>query len=352
MLVYWSIAMFTVLIHLLPVKKDNQYSVRLFVSLIPLFFYGAFRVDFGLDYVGYEDFFDGVKSIGYASNERMEIGYFYLNKILPTFRSLLILQSILLCAAYYYLFKWYIPAKYSWLGFLLLFLSGPLTVFFMLSGIRNGIAISILILSTNFTHKRKIILFVIFVFIASLFHKSVLLMAPIIYFIANGTIIKRKNIIIWLSIMVFFLLSSQTFILDYIDMFITFYFDRYAVYVSFAKEHGTGAGILISVFSLGVSTIILFLVKDKHFTAKENMILKLTLLFFLSYLLGPLNMRMSQYFASFFIAGSIIIMNVGSKKLLKKVYFFAVFAYLIYALMLWFDNPYYSYDTYQSVLFN
>lgn len=351
MAVYWTIAILTVLINLYPVKERKDYSIRLIVSLLPLFLYGAFRVDYGLDYVGYEDFFVGVKIFGHEWNDRMEFGYYYLNKILPSFRSLLIVQTILLCVAYYCLFKWYIPAKWAWLGFLLLFLNGPLTVFFMLSGIRNGIAISILILSTKFIHKRKIIPFAILIFVAYWFHNSVVLYAPIVYFVANWKPITKRSIFIWLSVMVFFAIASSTIILDYVNVFVVNYFERYTTYLELAKEQEKGAGLLASVFSLVASLLLFLNVKDKRMTAKMNMIVKLTLLFFLSFLLGPLNLRMSQYFASFLIASSVIVVSRGSNKYLKYGYVIVIFAYLLYALKIWFENPYFSYDTYQSVLF-
>lgn len=351
MAVYWSVAIITVLINLFPSKNEKQYSRRLIISLIPLFIYGAFRVDFGLDYETYAKYFEEVKIFGQDSDERMEIGYYYLNKLLPTFRSLLVFQTLLLCAAYYYLFKWYIPSKYAWIGFVLLFLNGPLTVFFMLSGIRNGIAISILILSTYYIHKRKIFPFIVLILLASLFHKSVLIMAPIAYFIGSGKKLTRKSMIIWLSIMLFVTVASATVILDYASLFISEYFDRYETYIEFAKEQGKGAGVLVSLFSLLISALFLYIINGKLLTEKENTIVKLTLLYFLAHLLGPLNMRMSQYFASFFVSGTIIVLNKGGNKILKLTYFAAIFAYLIYSLKLWFENPYFSYNIYESILF-
>jgi hypothetical protein len=395
MAVYWTIAILTVLINLYPVKNQKDYSVRLIISLLPLFLYGAFRINYGLDYEGYEDFFNVAKVFGIESNERMELGYYYLNKILPSFRSLLIVQTLLICTAYFYLFKWYIPEKWAWLGFVLLFLAGPITIFFMLSGIRNGIAISLFIISTYFIFKRKFIPFAVLIFIAYWFHNSVLLYAPIAYFAANDKAITKKSIVIWLSVMVVLTAASFTVILDYVEIFINTYFERYTSYIKFAHEQGKGAGVLVSIFSF-VAVILLFLnvrymkqpVNSSHkksvkknsrnvkymglsandiqkyktillsitkketiLLAKDNMMIKMTLLFFLSFLLGPLNMRMSHYFAAFFVVSSILVMDRSSNIVLKYAYITLIFAYLIYALILWFGNPYFSYTTYQSVFF-
>lgn len=351
MVIYWILASLIVLIQLLPGREEKHYKVKLYISLFLLFVYGAFRVDYGLDYESYVDYFEDVKQFGLEANDRMELGYYFLNKLLPSFRVLFIIQTLLICIAYHLLFRWYIPSKLAWLGFLLLFLNGPQTVFFMLNGIRNGMAISIFILSTYFIHKRKLFLFGISIFVAYWFHSSVILFAPIAYFVANGKTITKKNIIFWLTIMVFTAISFETVLLNYIDIFINTYFERYSTYVDFVKDKGEGAGILALIFSL-LTTVLFFLnVKGKTMTDKENMIVKLTFLFFFSFLLGPLNVRMSQYFAPFFVAGSILIVYKSSNRAFKYTYVIVVFIYLLYALKIWIENPYFDYSTYQSVLF-
>lgn len=351
MFFYWLLFLIVMVVQLFPVKSQKQYTTQLIVSLLPLFLFGAFRVNFGLDYEAYETYFDEVKFFGSEADDRMEIGYMYLNMFLPSFRSLLIIQSALLCVTYYYLFKWYVPFRYSWLGFLLLFLNGPLTIFFMLSGIRNGIAISILILSTRFIHQRKIIPFAILTCLAYFFHNSVILIAPIAYFIANGNVITSKNVKVWLFVMFVLAITSSTILLEYLGVFIMTNFDRYTTYIEIAKEQEGGVGLLIAIFSIGASILFLSILKDKQLTAKEMMLVKFTLLFFISFLLGPLNMRMSQYFASFFVVGSLLIINKKAHKTLKHAYFALVFAYVIYSFTIWLDSPNFSYDTYESILF-
>jgi hypothetical protein len=81
------------------------------------------------------------------------------------------------------------------------------------------------------------------------------------------------------------------------------------------------------------------------------MMVKLSLLFLMANLLGPLNMRMTQYFASFFMVGSIVIIYKGRKNSYKYAYIAAISLYLFYALNIWLNGPYFSYDTYRSLLF-
>jgi len=336
---------------MIPVKNEKQYSYRLIISLIPLFLYGSLRVDYGLDYNGYEAYFNSVKS-GWSFDERNEIGYYYLNKYLPTFRSLLIVQSILLCTAYFYIFKRYVPAKYACLGFVVLYLNGPVTIFFMLSGIRNGIAMSLLILSTYFIYTRKIIFYAIFVFVAYLFHNSVIFVAPVAYFIGSRMRIDKRSMIVWLSVVILIAFISETNILNYINDFITSYYDRYSVYIENALYQENKPGILAAMFSFMVSIVLFLLFKDKSLNEKERMIISFTLLFLLSYTFGALNFRLTQYYAPYFIAGTVTVYSKGTNRILTQFYFVAIVAYMIYAFMLWFNNPYFSYDTYKSILFN
>lgn len=352
MVVYWILSIFSVLIHFISFPQKGIYSKKLIASLSLLFLYGAFRVNYGLDYTAYEEFFNGVKLYGLNEDKRIELGYYYLNRILPSFRSVLVIQTILLCTAYYYLFKWYIPEKWAWLGITLLFLNGPLTIFFMLNGIRNGMAISIFILSTKYIYQRRLIPYLILMTIAYFFHNSIILLAPIAYYITNSKIINKKSIIIWLSVMAFVAVSSSTIILDYANVFISTYFHRYSVYVELAKEQGQGAGILVAIFSFIVTLLLLIAVKDKKMLIKENMIIKLTILFFLANLLGPLNLRMSQYLAPFFLIGSIYVFISTTFKINKYFYITVIFLYSIYAMHLWFENPYFFYETYNSILFS
>lgn len=349
--IYILVAILGIVINCIPVKSKSQHATRLIISLTPLFLFGALRVDFGLDYNGYEDYFNEINFYGTKSEDRMEIGYYYLNHYLNSFRELIVIQTLFLCVSYYYLFKWYIPIKYTALGFLILYLTAPITIYFMLSGIRNSISISFLILSSPFIIRRKIFPFIGIMVLASLFHKSALMIFPIAYLIGNNKKIDAKFIKIWIGIMLFFALAASTIILDIASSFINNYFDRYETYVAGAKEMDKGAGLIISIFSITVSSLILYLFKNRDLTSSENILIKLCLVYFLSYLLGPLNMRLTQYFAPFFIAGSVMVLYKKYGKIdLRIAFIVLVIFYLVYAFNIWIKSPFFAYHNYESIL--
>ncbi|WP_411812265.1 EpsG family protein [Chryseobacterium scophthalmum] len=349
MFTYWSLFLIVMLIQLFPTKSQKQYAVKLIVSLLPIFLYGAFRVNYGLDYSSYEDFFYGLHNYEIYKDDHMEFGYEFLNKILPSFRAVLIVQSVLFCTAYFYLLK-YIPPKLSWLAFLILFIAGNNTIFFMLSGIRNGIAISIFILSTPFIIKRKIIQFVLMIYLAFLFHQSIILYAPLAYLVATNKTITKKEISIWIGVVLFFTVSSFTPLMQFVNIFINTYFDRYSTYVSQADE-AEGIGILMKLFVLIIVSVTLMFLKKTKLSPTENSIMRLTLLFLISGVLGALNMRMTQVFIPFLIPGLIIVVNRSKDKWIKNTFVVSVLLYLVYAMWLWLESPYFSYQNYESVLF-
>lgn len=347
--VYWTVALISTIIQFFPAKNDNKYNIRLIISLIPLFIFSASRLNFGLDYNTYESYFDGVKIFGQSYDSHMEIGYYLINKILPSFRSLLVLQSLLLCISYYLMFKWYIPSKYAWIGFTLLFINGPLTIFFMLSAIRNGIAISIMIIATHYIHKKKIIPFLILITIASLFHTSILIIAPIAYFIVRNKPISSKFINIWILIIIFIYISSSSFVLNYLDILINNYFQRYLTYFQSSKELNENAGVLAILFSLTMSSLLLVQMKNCKLSIKENMVLIFSLVFYLSFVLGSLNFRISQYFAPYFIISSILLLEKSNQRIYKTAYFIILVIYTIYAFQIWQNSPNFSYSIYYSI---
>ena len=159
MRVYWLVAFWAFLVQFFPVKSDKQYWWRTVITFIPLFLFMGLRKDYGIDEGVYHVFFDAVhraKNI-FTVSDHMEVGYAVLNKIMPTYQILVAFSSFLTCWAYSYLIYRFIPKNYSWLAIVLLFLNPSITVYFMISGIRNGLAASILILSCYYIEKRKLI---------------------------------------------------------------------------------------------------------------------------------------------------------------------------------------------------
>jgi hypothetical protein len=304
------------------------------LSLILLFIFGAIRVDFGRDYPAYENIFNEVKHYSFLSeyyDAHSEIGYLLLNKILPSYRFLIVLLTAFTCITYYYLFKNYIPRKYYWVGFLLMAIFGQMMVFFQFSGLRNAITINIMALSIPFIIKRKIFLFSLLVLLAYFFHTSAVFFMPLAYFIATPTKFRKKELISWSVIFLFLLLFSYSALIDFLASFIENYFGRYNSYIDTVNEATHKSTFILFGFVFVMFIMTLIILYKENLPPADNVIMKLSMLFLLAFLLGALNFRMSQYFAPYFLISATIVLNRVQHPLLKFGYISAVIVYMLYA---------------------
>ena len=190
MTVYFTLYFAIVLIYLVPFKIS--FNSKLFISFLLIFIYGAFRIDYGSDYSGYEKFFDDFHSQKLMDiDSKYEVGYQLLNMILPSYRMVIIVLTALLSISYYSLFKKYIIRKYIILAFSILFIC-TFSLIGQLTGLRNAIAINIFMLSITFIIDRKILYYFLMILLGSLFHTSALFMLPL-YFITTPNIVTEKS---------------------------------------------------------------------------------------------------------------------------------------------------------------
>ncbi|WP_253643641.1 EpsG family protein [Vibrio splendidus] len=144
--------------------------------------------------------------------EYLESGFFYLvrasNFIGLEFNGFLLVVSIFSVSMYFLGISKLVPRKYVILSFLIIFCD--LYIYFNISGMRQGIALSICLFSTFFAYRRNIFYFLLWVFFASLFHKSALI------FILVYPLLKiklsygyKQLLIITVGCLVFFFISKK-----------------------------------------------------------------------------------------------------------------------------------------------
>lgn len=160
--------------------RDSQYRTYLCFAMLPMFLVIAFRADYiGADTWVYLQHFEKTRESDLASaieSSRMEEGYIrfvkyvgYITKSPELFQ--LIYTSIYFIG--YYSFAKLLDKK---TGFFFIYLLITLGMFyFMLTGVRQNIAISICLFSVQFLIKRKYIIVVLLISLAYTFHKSSLL---------------------------------------------------------------------------------------------------------------------------------------------------------------------------------
>ena len=354
MTAYWVVFAIMFLLQFIKVETSKGYLWRLVISFIPLFIFAAFRVNFGLDYEAYSEIFESVKSYSGAANElREEIGYLKLNEWLPTFRSLIIITSAFTCAAYIFFFYKIIPAKYSWLAVLLMFLAGDQAIFFMFSGIRNAISISILIFSIPLLQKRKLLPFIFCMLLASLFHKTAFIYFPMAYLVSSNKDMARSEMYIWCGVFVFFFIFSHTVIMDAVDNYVGALFeDRYDLYLQKLEDVGDNRGSL-GKLAMVISFIpLVWFMYSGKFSEQENIVLRLGLMYVMATVMGGLNLRTTQHFILFFIASIIYLFSQCKNTFIRNGYLLFAIAYLSYAFfVIYMGSSIFPYEIYESTIF-
>ncbi len=186
-----------------------------------------------------------------------EIGFsFYtwsLAKILPSAQwYMLISTAIMMTLVARFIWKNSEDKAISWLTFICL---GSMT--FMMNGLRQSLAMSICLLSYEYAKRKRIIPFLLLIFMAVLFHKSSVIFI-FVYIICN----MKFN---WKSVSV--LVAAVAVILSYADSFVMFY-DELTEETYFGEGvFDSGGLVTILIYMLAIGGTLLL---SRHLKEKET----------------------------------------------------------------------------------
>lgn len=213
-------------------KVFNNTKGKLICILIgiQLFVISAIRVDTGFDFDDYKNIFLEISNLSIKDflTFPIEKGYELLNAIIAVFTQNF--QWVVIITSFLTIFLLtiviYQYSKYYTLSFLLYI---PFFYFFTLSGIRQGLALSISLISFRFLKEKKFFKYLLVILLAASFHYTALVMIPA-YFVLNIKLDwKRMSVIGALAFLVY-LFTEKIFLL------MTRLIPKYAGY-------GTEAGI-------------------------------------------------------------------------------------------------------------
>ena len=349
MIVYWILLILIIITLTFPVVKhtENTSTIKLIISFILIFIYGAIRVDYGADYEGYKLSYEYMQDqIGLDPNHHIEIGFQIICKILPSYRSLIILLTSLVCCSYFFLFKDYIYPKYRMFSFILLFL---LTHAFIgqLSGLRNAIPINLLMLSIPLLKNRKLVLFFGLMLFASFFHTSAPMILPF-YFILTPKPLSKGGAYILMFAAVFYIVFSNIFMASLIYTIIGEWFSRYLLYMDGNVSQSSIISHLYFLMLLAFSAYAL----NQEKNGSKLIIIKLMICyFFINFTVTiGLSERLFFYFAPFLVVGFSIVIENLKNKVVKMVYISLVFLYFAYRFFEWTSGEtYIFYENYKHI---
>lgn len=223
--------------------KENSKYLLIIIGILTLFLLLR-STKVGIDTKNYENIFNYCRDkniIELLTFGRHEIGYKYYTKFVSLFADyhfFLCITSIITMIGIYFFIK---ENSKNYFLSVLLFITFNFYGF-CFGILRQSLAISILLCGYKYIFEKKIWKFLLFVLLATLFHKTAFIFI-ILYFIKNIHIDKRK-LIIWIGIIVMSFISRQ-FILNFIINYvykpadITFY-------------SGSGYKMLILLIGLGI----------------------------------------------------------------------------------------------------
>ncbi|MEI3611407.1 EpsG family protein [Pseudogracilibacillus sp. SO30301A] len=197
-------------------EQELQQKLPTYFYIIPsfvlLFFISTFRGDFTTDYKNYSDLFSLYNKYSFIdllnADFQNEIGFIYLNKITGLFTDDVIyffaIMTFVILFGFFHHFK-----KYSvnlWLSVLMFVTAGSYYASFNIT--RHIFAVAIVFVGSKFLYERKFFKWVLVVIIASLFHKTAIIMIPF-YFILNFRIRIRNWILIVIGSVITILLFDN-----------------------------------------------------------------------------------------------------------------------------------------------
>lgn len=355
MAVYYFVFFLTLLLsYFLPAKTDKQWYWKLFWTFLPLFLFGALRVNFGNDYLAYKYIFEECHyslNFQYDESVHSEYGFQLLCFLMPSFRFILILNTLLLCLAFALFCHRNVPRDFLWLAVLLIFLNAEKNIYGSLVGIRNGYAVAIFLLSFVFIQRRNIILYAVAFLVAVSLHSSAIFFMPIAYLVGYNKELTKKEIILWISGIIILLTTSLSGMKKYIEPYLVDRLESYTAYLERTSHRGwlltvTGLILLYIVFTI-------FWKNRQAFNREQNSLIRLGLFYLVTTLLGSLAFRAGYFYDMFFI-GTVCTLMAKTKNSvsLKNVLYVLSVIMSLYSFFLWrsanIGNP--RYDVYQNIL--
>jgi len=352
MLHYFILLAYILVVCIIPMKNNRA---KLLLCFVPFTLFFGSRLEWTSDYFNYEELFNKIhdnKMYLFEINIS-EIGFELFCAILPSYRSLIWVVTILYSLSLFMLFEKYIVSKYWPMAFLLLFINHQLLLG-TISAIRSCIVASIFIFAIHAKLKNVKILPYLLLLIAFLFHRSAVLLFIIL-------IPERFKHSLVLKKMMFFLIFVSIFI-SFVNP--DFWGSKLIGILESNRSFESYSGYITSesqsiFFYINVIVNIFFIITNVYLLNKSKnyaMWLFLSIVYFTIISIPNIGMvsRFTSYFGPALLVGLSAWSEIGVKyQLLKYTYFSILVASTLYFFVS--DFPQYSgfylYRNYNSIFF-
>ena len=351
-IIYFSIISVTSILIELSLRIKNKKPKELFVVFalsIPSFF-SAIRYGIGTDYFSYVNIFNNV---GAGIPVRTEFGFsviaFIVNKLGGNEHIFFFVISFIMFWMVYRALLYYKGTINIGLGIFIF------TLFYYQMSfnlVRMTLAVALALYSYRYILEKKIIKYLLIIFIAISIHNSALVIIPF-YFLYNWFAYKKKVYRLLAYVATVFAIFNYDIILKFVinNILKESYYMRY---LSHGYESSFGIGVLVVNLPFILPGLIYYRSLDKRdYRFKFNFFLLITgfILKFLSYIGADFINRVSHLF---FVSIIVVIPMYYSLLKKKRETYFIGIAIVLYAVVYWFYFTVYlgNYDTipYQSIL--
>ena len=186
MIIYWLSCLASVAVIYLGMKTDRGRKYQrevLFFSAMPLILVAALRYDVGEDYLStYVSYFEMVQKNVLPANQKVELLYHWLNQITVWLGCDYVWLFAVCAAAFYLLVISQIMLDSPSPALSVFLLTGMGYVFVFFNAMRQMVGCALLLYSCRYIQRKKLLLFLFCVLIASGFHSSCGIFAIVYFF--------------------------------------------------------------------------------------------------------------------------------------------------------------------------
>lgn len=355
--VYIFVVIFTfIFCSQIKVQNGDQkaYLKKIIWCFLPIFIYGALRENFGIDYPEYKYDYELLHGNAQFIDEdaHSEIGYQWLEVIIPSWRLLVMFVSTMVVSGFALLYYKYVEPRMLMLVLFFTMFDPDRCFFLSFVAMRNGLVIAGFLLCTPLIVKRRYHILLPIVFLLSLLHTSALVFIPLAILAGRNFSITKKEIWIWFgSVIVLSLLSTTDIINLALPLLSNESFESYRNHYMNADNHSS----LLSCSANAILMSVIFMWAYKRrfeLTPAQNVIWRVAMLFLISPFLGVLGRTRMIYFyiPFYYITITYIIQDKWLSKSNKRIFLLFVSAILLYyTFYVWMGGKYFVFWHYQSI---
>lgn len=334
--------------------RFKKFSYGLEIAFIILTIFVAIRYNWGNDYSGYLESFKYVGSFSSFDPNILgtEPGWnflYYISQPIGFFGFTIIL-TIFEYFVIYRLIKKFVPVEWYWFSiFIFTFNTSYLLV--TSSMMRQFLAMCIFIIAIEYIIKKRWIISILLILLASTFHTSALILLPFSFFGYLNISLTKSRPYIWFGVYLLLYFIAVELLGDYFNLLLRLeQFEKYEVYLNDDKGgFGTGLGL---IYNMILYFVLLLHQKYQSTNMKIIYILfAISVFFYLFADIAPLTGRLGYYFSIFSIVCYPLLFYVMKNKLLKNLLLVGIIVVTLKGFIDFFDpsgiwfKAFYTYQT-------